>query len=32
MAMIVSLSEAYNKTNIFFGLIEYELNSVLGAS
>ena len=24
--------ELYNKTNIFLGLIEYELNSLLGAS
>ena len=28
----LSLVESYNKTNIFLGLIEYELNSLLGAS
>ena len=30
--MNVSPSGQCNKTNIFFGLIEYELNSLLGAS
>ena len=30
--MNVSFSGAYNKANIFLGLIEYELNSLLGAS
>ena len=29
--MNVSSSGAYNKANIFLGLIEYELNSLLGA-
>ena len=28
----LSLVESYNKANIFLGLIEYELNSLLGAS
>ena len=32
MPVIVSLYERYNKTNIFFGLIEYELKSLLGPS
>ena len=27
----LSLAESYNKANIFLGLIEYELNSLLGA-
>ena len=26
------LAELYNKANVFLGLIEYELNSLLGAS
>ena len=30
--MNVSSSGSYNEANIFFGLIEYELNSLLGAS
>ena len=30
--MDVSSSRASNKANIFLGLIEYELNSLLGAS
>ena len=29
---MLSLVESCNKTNIFLGLIEYELNSLLGAS
>ena len=29
---MLSLVESYNKANIFLGLIEYELNSLLGAS
>ena len=29
---ILSLVESYSKANIFLGLIEYELNSLLGAS
>ena len=29
--MNVSFSWQYNKANIFLGLIEYELNSLLGA-
>ena len=29
---MVSFSEPYNKINIFLGLIEYELDGVLGAS
>ena len=28
----LSLAESYNKVNIFLGLIEYELNSLLGAN
>ena len=32
MPMNVSSSEAYNEANIFLRLIEYELNSLLGAS
>ena len=32
MPMDVSSSRASNKANIFLGLIEYELNSLLGAS
>ena len=28
----LSLAESYNKANIFLGLIENELNSLLGAS
>ena len=28
----LSLAESYNKANIFLCLIEYELNSLLGAS
>ena len=28
----MSLVESYNKANIFLGLIEYELNSLFGAS
>ena len=28
----LSLVESHNKANIFLGLIEYELNSLLGAS
>ena len=32
MQMDVSSSRASNKANIFLGLIEYELNSLLGAS
>ena len=32
MPMNVSSSGASNKANIFLGLIEYELNSLLGAS
>ena len=32
MPMTVSSSGAYNKANIFLGLIEYELNSLFGAS
>ena len=28
----LSLAESYNKANIFLVLIEYELNSLLGAS
>ena len=32
MPMDVSSSRPSNKTNIFLGLIEYELNSLLGAS
>ena len=31
MPMNVSSSELYNKANIFLSLIEYELNSLLGA-
>ena len=30
--MNVSSSGAYNKANIFLGLVEYELNSLVGAS
>ena len=30
--MNVSSPRPYNKANIFLGLIEYELNSLLGAS
>ena len=30
--MNVSFSGRYNEANIFLGLIEYELNSLLGAS
>ena len=30
--MNVSFSGLYNKANIFLGFIEYELNSLLGAS
>ena len=29
---MLSFVESSNKTNIFFGLIEYELKSLLGAS
>ena len=29
---MLSLVESYNKANIFLGLIEYELNSILSAS
>ena len=29
---MLSLAESYNKGNIFLGLIEYELNSLLSAS
>ena len=29
---MLSFVESSNKTNIFLGLIEYELNSLLGAS
>ena len=29
---MLSLAESYNKANIFFSFIEYELNSLLGAS
>ena len=32
MPMDVSSSRPSNKANIFLGLIEYELNSLLGAS
>ena len=32
MPMNVSSPGLYNKENIFLGLIEYELNSLLGAS
>ena len=32
LPMNISSSGAYNKANIFLGLIEYELNSILGAS
>ena len=32
MPMNVSSSGACNKANIFLGLMEYELNSLLGAS
>ena len=28
----LSLAESYNKANIFLGLIDYKLNSLLGAS
>ena len=31
MPMIVSSSGTYNKANIFLGLIEYELNSLLNS-
>ena len=31
LPMNVSSPGLYNKTNIFLGLIEYELNSLLGA-
>ena len=29
---MLSLAESYNKANIFLGLIEYELNSLLSSS
>ena len=29
---MLSLAESSNKANIFLGLIEYQLNSLLGAS
>ena len=29
---MLSLAESYNKADIFLGLIEYELDSLLGAS
>ena len=29
---MLSLAESYNEANIFLGLIEHELNSLLGAS
>ena len=29
---MLSLVESYNKANIFLGLVEYELNGLLGAS
>ena len=29
---MLSLAESYNEANIFLGLIEYELNSLLGSS
>ena len=32
MPMKLSLVDSYNKGNIFIGIIEYDVNSLLGAS